>query len=50
MKGEGVHARLIARRFAVACQRFGLATGWSTLRTDLFRLPPRAGDQLCLEL
>jgi len=40
----------MSRRFAAACRRFGLATGWSALRTDLFRLPPRAGDQLSLDL
>ena len=50
MKGEGVHAQLIARRFAAACKRHGLTTGGRDLRCDLFRLPPRAGDQLSLAL
>jgi DNA repair photolyase len=55
MKGEGVHARLIARRFAAACRRFGLGAVGRDLRTDLFRVPPRpgtprAGDQLSLDL
>ncbi len=50
MKGEGVHASLIARRFEAGCRRFGLTAGGRGLRTDLFRPPPRAGDQLSLGL
>jgi DNA repair photolyase len=50
MKGEGVHARLIARRFEAGCRRHGLTTGGRALRCDLFRLPPRPGDQLSLGL
>lgn len=50
MKGEGVHARLIARRFAAGCRRYGLTEGARTLRTDLFRPPPEDGRQLSLEL
>ncbi len=50
MKGEGVHARLIAKRFASACRRHGLSTGGRELRCDLFRPPPRTGDQLSLGL
>ena len=50
MTGEGVHASLIARRFAAGCRRHGLSTGGRGLRCDLFRLPPRAGDQLALGL
>ena len=41
MKGEGVHARLIARRFEAGCRRYGLTTAGRGLRCDLFRLPPR---------
>ena len=48
MTGEGVHARLIARRFEAGCRRYGLTTAGRDLRCDLFRLPPRAGDQLNL--
>jgi DNA repair photolyase len=48
MKGEGVHAELIARRFAAGCRRCGLTTAGRDLRCDLFRPPPRAGDQLGL--
>ncbi len=48
MKGEGVHARLIAQRFEAGCRRYGLTTAGRGLRCDLFRLPPRTGDQLSL--
>lgn len=48
MRGEGPHADLIARRFALACRRLGLDAPVAPLRTDLFAPPPRAGDQLTL--
>jgi DNA repair photolyase len=48
MRGEGPFADLVAQRFAVACRRFGLAHDLPPLRSDLFRVPPRAGDQLSL--
>jgi len=48
MTGEGVLARLIARRVAAARRRHGLDRAWPGLRTDLFRRPPRPGDQLAL--
>jgi DNA repair photolyase len=48
MKGEGVIAKLIARRFATAARRLGLARGLPPLRTDRFRVPARPGDQLSL--
>jgi DNA repair photolyase len=47
MKGEGVVAELIGRRFAAATARLGYAK-LPRLRTDLFRVPLRAGDQLSL--
>ena len=50
MKGEGIHASLIARRFAAGCHRHGLSAVARDLRCDLFRLPPRPGDQLSLAL
>ena len=50
MKGEGVHARLIAQRFDAGCRRHGLTRGNRELRCNLFSLPPRAGDQLLLGL
>ena len=48
MRGEGPFADLVARRFDIAVRRLGLATALPPLRTDLFRVPPRAGDQLAL--
>jgi DNA repair photolyase len=45
MRGEGVHAELIARRFATALGRLGLARGGPTLRTDLFRPPGPAAPR-----
>jgi DNA repair photolyase len=48
MTGEGPFADLMRHRFAVAVRRLGLATDLPPLRTDLFRVPPRAGDQLSL--
>lgn len=48
MRGSGVHADLIARRFDLACTRLGIAQRMPRLRCDLFAVPPRAGDQLSL--
>ncbi len=48
MRGEGTFAELLARRFEIACKRLGYARDLPPLRTDLFRVPPRAGDQLSL--
>lgn len=48
MKGSGVYAELIARRFAIACARLKLKTAGSGLDTRQFRPPPRPGDQMSL--
>ena len=48
MRGEGVHASLIARRFELARQKHGLDVERKRLRCDLFRVPPRSGGQLTL--
>ncbi len=48
MTGQGLWAELIRRRADVARTRLGLGSGLPTLRSDLFRPPPRAGDQLSL--
>jgi DNA repair photolyase len=48
MKGTGVYAELIAKRFKLACERLGLNKDSRPLRTDLFQPPPAAGDQLSL--
>ena len=48
MKGTGVYADLIAKRFKLACDRLGLNQWWTPLRTDLFKPTPARGDQLRL--
>jgi DNA repair photolyase len=48
MKGDGPIAELLRQRFTRAKARLGLALERDALRTDLFRPPPRAGDQLDL--
>lgn len=50
LKGEGVHASLIARRFRLAARRYGLDRRPAALRADLFQVPPSPGDQLSLAL
>jgi len=52
-RGEGPYVQMIGQRFAVACKKLGLnqaRSGFdmSPLRTDLFKPPPKAGDQLGL--
>ncbi|MEL6234990.1 MAG: PA0069 family radical SAM protein [Pseudomonadota bacterium] len=46
MRGDGVFARLIARRVEVAFARAGLARSGPDLRCDLFAPPARSGDQM----
>lgn len=48
MKGQGIWADLLRRRFQVATERLGLAVRLPEIRTDLFRVPPKPGDQLSL--
>ncbi len=48
MQGQGIWSDLLARRFDLALGRLGLRKAMSSLRTDLFCPPPRAGDQLSL--
>ncbi len=48
MRGQGVWADLIARRFDVAVARFGLAKQMPPLRCDLFCPPLSKGGQLSL--
>lgn len=47
MRGQGPYAALLRRRFEAACDRLGYVRP-AALRTDLFRPPPRPGDQLDL--
>ena len=48
MRGEGPHAALLARRFAVATGRLRLERRTPPLRTDLFRAPGVENRQLSL--
>ncbi len=48
MRGTGVYADLIARRFQRACRALGLRETAPPLRCDLFKAPLRRGDQLSL--
>ena len=46
MRGTGVHADLLQRRFRLACEGAGLALRLPALRTDLFEVPRAATPQL----
>ncbi|BBK34197.1 DNA repair photolyase [Stella humosa] len=48
MRGTGVHADLLAKRYRLAMARLGLGRRDWRLDTSRFRPPPRAGDQLSL--
>lgn len=48
MRGTGVWADLIAKRFAQSLARLGLELQQPALRKDLFQPPPQRGDQLSL--
>ena len=48
MTGQGPWAELICRRAVIARKRLGLDSGLPPLRTDLFRVPPHAAEQLAL--
>jgi DNA repair photolyase len=48
MRGEGVRAALIARRFRAARARLGLEREIPPLRTDLFHVPKTGPEQLAL--
>lgn len=48
MRGEGKYADLIARRFQVYARKLRLSEPSEPLRCDLFKVPPRPGDQLSL--
>jgi hypothetical protein len=48
MKGQGPLADLIRQRFDRATAALGLDAERRPLNTDLFRVPPKAGDQMGL--
>ena len=47
-RGQGIWSELMAKRFALALDRLGLAHRLTELRCDLFAPPLQAGDQLSL--
>lgn len=48
MTGEGVYAELLMQRFKITAARLGLSREEAMLRTDLFSVPERVGDQMSL--
>jgi DNA repair photolyase len=48
MVGEGPVADIMIDRFRAARRRFGLDEKIAPLRTDLFKVPPKLGDQFSL--
>lgn len=50
MRGRGVEADLISRRFRIAARRMGLDRPLPPLRTDLFHRPAGGDGQLALEV
>ncbi|MFB9149568.1 PA0069 family radical SAM protein [Roseovarius ramblicola] len=48
MRGQGVYARMIARRFDLAVRRLGLDAAQPGLRCDLFEVPLARGAQMAL--
>jgi DNA repair photolyase len=48
LTGTGIYADLLQQRFKRAVKAAGLSHRMPALRTDLFRVPPRPGDQLSL--
>ena len=48
MRGQGLWADLLRKRFEVACARLGLDEAGPNLRSDLFEVPFAKGEQLSL--
>ena len=48
MRGQGIWAELLRKRFETACARLGLDETGPDLRRDLFEVPFEQGDQLAL--
>jgi hypothetical protein len=46
--GTGVFADLLARRFQLASERYGMKRRHQKLRTDLFKPPVQKGGQMSL--
>jgi DNA repair photolyase len=48
MTGQGRWAELLKQRFQLACRKHGLSRELPDLRSDLFQVPPKPGDQMSL--
>jgi DNA repair photolyase len=48
MTGQGKWAELMQQRVKLTCRRLGLDRRLPSLRTDLFAVPEKVGDQLSL--
>lgn len=48
MTGQGEWAALMRQRFQIVTRKYGLDRSLPKLRTDLFAVPPKAGDQMSL--
>lgn len=48
MTGTGEYARLFQQRFKLACKKLGLNQVELDLNLELFRVPPKSGDQIAL--
>ncbi len=48
MTGQGEWTKVIKQRFDLACKRLGLDQRPPALRKDLFKVPPKVGDQMDL--
>lgn len=49
--GSGPYVEMLGKRFKIACRKHGLNTTYTvSSRKDLFKPPPKAGDQLTLDL
>jgi DNA repair photolyase len=48
MRGSGIWAELLSRRFHIAVDRLGLAVKMPEIRADLFQVPAQVGDQMSL--
>ena len=49
MRGTGVFAEVLKQRFQLSCKKLGLTMGEAPAsRSDLFRVPPKTGDQFGL--
>ena len=49
--GSGPYVEMLRKRFEIACRKHGLNMNYTvSSRTDLFKPPPKSGDQLAFDL